>query len=332
MEKVLTISIAAYNVEKFIKETIESLIMPEILDDLDIIVCDDGGKDKSLDIAKEYEARYPGSIRAIHKDNGGYGSVFNNNIKLARGKYFKLLDGDDWLDSQALIQIIKVLKNTDSDVIVSNYYKGKDSSSLRKVDVLGKKKAGTYNISEFNPDNPIGMWALIYKTEVLKDSKLILPKKMPYTDMLYSLIPFSVARTIELFPLYLYCYRIGLEGQSTSKLSMIKNTSKILDICKMTSIFAEKNKSNTNYNYLLYRASGYHAFGIRTILLGRINKENRKMLMEYEREIQTLAPSVYNKAIQRGKIGKIICAFRTTHYYAYWILLLFWPDGIPNWQ
>ena len=94
MKKTLTISIAAYNVQKYIRQTLEFLIIPKIIDDLEIFVIDDGGQDETLSIAKEYADQYPDSIFPIHKENGRYGTVFNCAIQRASGKYFKLLDGN----------------------------------------------------------------------------------------------------------------------------------------------------------------------------------------------------------------------------------------------
>ncbi len=106
MEKLLTISIAAYNVEGYIRNTLDSLIVPEILDKLEVFIVDDGGNDNTLQIAREYESKYPETFHAVHKENGGYGSTVNYSIAHATGKYFKLLDGDDWYLSRNLKRLI----------------------------------------------------------------------------------------------------------------------------------------------------------------------------------------------------------------------------------
>ena len=106
MGKILTISVAAYNVENYIRDTLESLVIPELLDDLEIFIIDDGGTDKTLAIAKEYELKYPNTFHAIHKSNGGYGTTVNWSIKNATGKYIKLVDGDDWIDANGLKALV----------------------------------------------------------------------------------------------------------------------------------------------------------------------------------------------------------------------------------
>ena len=100
IKKILTISIAAYNVERFISNTLDSLVSLsgeslEMLKRLEIIVVNDGSKDNTENIVKKYVDKYPFAVNLITKENGGYGSTINVAAKAANGKYFKLLDGDD---------------------------------------------------------------------------------------------------------------------------------------------------------------------------------------------------------------------------------------------
>ena len=95
MEKILSVSIASYNVEKFIRKALDSCCIPEIMDRLEVLVVNDGSTDGTLQIAREYEKQYPQTFRVIDKKNGGYGSTVNASIKAATGRYFRLLDGDD---------------------------------------------------------------------------------------------------------------------------------------------------------------------------------------------------------------------------------------------
>ena len=122
-EKVVTISIAAYNMENYIRKTLDSLLDERIIDDLEVLIVDDGGTDGTLAIAKEYAAKYPDSIFPIHKENGGYGSVLNYTVPRAMGKYFRILDGDDWLKTENLYDWVQLLKTLDVDLFFSPYEK-----------------------------------------------------------------------------------------------------------------------------------------------------------------------------------------------------------------
>ena len=123
MGKLLTLSIAAYNAEKYIRNALNSLVDESILDALEVFVIDDGGIDSTLDIAREYERNYPHTFHAVHKENGGFGSTVNYSIANATGKYFKLLDADDWYETEGVVSLVQFLGETDDDLIVIPYYR-----------------------------------------------------------------------------------------------------------------------------------------------------------------------------------------------------------------
>ena len=134
MNKTITVSIAAYNVEKFMDEALSSLTCPEILDDIEIIIVNDGSKDSTADIAKRYVEKYPDSFFLIDKNNGGYGSTINASIAEASGKYFRLLDGDDWLDKEEFTKYVKALKEVDTDLVITDFVKRIQTNKEEKTD------------------------------------------------------------------------------------------------------------------------------------------------------------------------------------------------------
>ena len=75
MNKILTVSVASYNVEAYIGENLDSILSCEAKDDIEIFVVDDGGKDGTIEIARKYEEQYPDIVHVIHKENGGAGSA-----------------------------------------------------------------------------------------------------------------------------------------------------------------------------------------------------------------------------------------------------------------
>ncbi len=109
-KKILSVSIASYNVEKFLDQTLESCLVPEIMDRLEVIIVNDGSKDGTADVAKKYTEKWPDTFILVDKENGGYGSTVNVGIKTATGKYFRLLDGDDWFDKDGLREFIGILE------------------------------------------------------------------------------------------------------------------------------------------------------------------------------------------------------------------------------
>ena len=119
MDKILTLSIAAYNVEKYLDQTLSSLNDERFLDDIEVLVIDDGSKDGTKDIALKYQNIVPDTFKYIKKENGGHGSTINKGIELATGKYFRVIDGDDWVDTERFATFIERLKNTDADLVLT---------------------------------------------------------------------------------------------------------------------------------------------------------------------------------------------------------------------
>ena len=97
--KLLTIAIPCYNSQDYMRKCVDSLLIGG--DDVEILIINDGSRDRTAEIANEYEKNYPGIIRAIHKENGGHGSAVNAGMREARGLYFKVVDSDDWVNEMA---------------------------------------------------------------------------------------------------------------------------------------------------------------------------------------------------------------------------------------
>lgn len=209
--KILTISIAAYNVEKYIRNTLESLIVPEIFKDIEVLVINDGSTDSTSLIAEEYMKKYSDVFILVNKENAGYGSTINASIKVARGKYFKQLDGDDWFDTENLIDFVEFLKVCDADCIYSPYWEIYEQNGKKQL--ISAKKPVENRIGV----NDIGMWALAFKTKIFVENRIEITEKCFYTDTEYNLKPLFYVSTIKYYNKPIYCYRLGVLGQSVSK-------------------------------------------------------------------------------------------------------------------
>ena len=118
MNKILSIIIPTYNMEKYLRKCLDSLIVSnENMELLEVLVVNDGSKDTSLQIAQEYDIKYPQTFRVIDKENGNYGSCVNRGLKEAVGKYVKVLDADDYFDTFEFEKAIDFLKQNDYDLV-----------------------------------------------------------------------------------------------------------------------------------------------------------------------------------------------------------------------
>lgn len=320
MEKVLTVSIAAYNVEKYISQSLDSLLIPEVIDKIEVFVIDDGGNDNTLSIAEKYAEKYPDTVIPVHKENGGYGSTVTWSVEHANGRYFKLLDGDDWFTTKNLPMLIRRMENSDADAFVTNTAQviEKEGSHdmydfIRPLD--GKKMF--INEAENNP--VVAMWAYAFKTAIVKESFRPLPLHTLYTDQLFVMYSLSGVKTIEYFGEVIYNWRIGRNEQSNSVNSIRKHYQEIIDVSDMINTFFTKFKTigNTrNQKYMLKRAAAYYSNSIAMLLKLEKNNDNKKLIIDWEKKTKEIFPDIYEASFAARKLSLL----RKSNYLAYKVI------------
>ncbi len=236
MNKLLSLIVPTYNMEKYLNKCLTS-VTQNVPNSLEVLVVNDGSKDNSLSIAKEYEHNYPEIVKVIDKENGNYGSCFNRGLEESTGKYVRLLDADDSLVTDSLCKILDILEYIDDDVVVAGYNRVNEQGKVSLVVKNTYFESGrTYNVDdvllEKSPDRGFfyTMHNVIYKTSVLKENKLTLQEGISYTDTEYCFYPWSYVQTIRFVDLVLYNYLVGRNGQTISDSSYVKNKGHLLKI------------------------------------------------------------------------------------------------------
>lgn len=224
--KLLTIVVPMYNVELYIQKCLDSFVIPEAMDELEVLVINDATPDGSRALAATYEAKYPGTFRIIDKENGGHGSTVNRGIEEASGRYFKVVDGDDWVDHDGFLHLMEHLRTTDSDMVLSNYHwvdhsTGKKSLEVEKI-CPAMEDYIEYPFPKVADHIFMKMHAVTYKTELLRNQPERLDEHCFYVDAEYMLFPLPYIRTVSQIPDAVYQYRIGLPGQSMNLENMKK--------------------------------------------------------------------------------------------------------------
>jgi len=200
-------------------------------DDVEILIVDDGSKDRTAEIADEYERKYPGVVRAIHQENGGHGEAVNAGIRNATGLFFKVVDSDDWVDYEAYMKILKKLRelaggDTVLDMFIANYVYGKRGcTALKKImrySSLPQDKIFTWNeAGRFHKGQYILMHSVIYRTQLLRECGLELPKHTFYVDNIYVYKPLPSVKHMYYMDVDFYRYFIGRDDQSVNEKVMI---------------------------------------------------------------------------------------------------------------
>lgn len=238
----LTVLIPAYNVSSYIEHTIFSLLNNKYSNLLEILIINDGSKDDTFKLAKKWEKITKGKnrsiVRVIDKENGGHGSVLNIGIKEAKGKYFRILDGDDTFDFYNFEIFVEKLMKTNVDLVltelVNDYeitnttYRNKFYSML-KEDIVYHFEDLCYEGYGFDEWAPV-LSTATYKTEKLRIDEIKLTEKMPYDDMEFNLLALRYVDTVQYYGLYVYNYLLGRPGQSVSDSALKRNCDKHMAI------------------------------------------------------------------------------------------------------
>lgn len=234
-DPILTVVIPSYNVEPFLRNCVFSLINQSNAHKLEVLIVNDGSKDRTAAIAKELEelseTKNGPIVRLIDKENGGHGSTINAGITEARGKYFRLLDGDDYFITKNFEAFIDILERENSDIVLTdlvedyaisatkifkNYYGSIQPAQTNDLDIMNF--AG-YGFGEWGPL----LSTTTCKTQLLKDAHFTIDEHCFYVDMEYNFMIYSMAKNVTYYPLTIYNYYLGRIGQSMSKESMMKN-------------------------------------------------------------------------------------------------------------
>ena len=251
--KTLSILIPVYNTEKYIKRCLDSIILEDIIEDIEIILVNDGSKDNSLQILNEYKVKYPESIIVIDKENAGHGSTINAGLKMATGKFFRVIDSDDWVNSKDFTEFVKKLKKEDADLLITNYKKefifdgSSESIKWKKL-----KENITYKFDEIDLDlldkEYFVMANSTYKTEVLRNAELNLLENTFYVDMQYNVVPIACVKTFKYINLDIYRYFIGRADQSMNLQNFVKNRSNHEKVMKFLIEYYNKNLEKFSKN------------------------------------------------------------------------------------
>lgn len=238
--KLLTFAIPCYNSQDYMEHCIESILPGG--EDIEILIVDDGSKDRTAEIADDYAKRYPSIIRAIHQENGGHGEAVNTGIRNASGLYFKVVDSDDWVDAEAYKKVLQTLREltgskTTLDMLLSNYVYEKEGAKNKKVmrqTGFPKDRLFTWSdVRHFYKGHYILMHSVIYRTKLLRECGLELPKHTFYVDNIYVYKPLPYVRTMYYLDVDFYRYYIGREDQSVNEKVMISRIDQQIRVNKI---------------------------------------------------------------------------------------------------
>ncbi|MEE1078332.1 MAG: glycosyltransferase family A protein [Agathobacter sp.] len=238
--KLLTFAIPCYNSEAYMEKCIDSILPGG--EDVEILIIDDGSKDRTAEIADAYEKKYPTICRAIHQENGGHGEAVNAGIRNATGLYFKVVDSDDWVDPDAYKKILEKLRefagsDINLDMLLANYVYEKEGAKhkkiMRQTGFPIDKVFNWSDIRHFHKGHYILMHSVIYRTKLLHECGLELPKHTFYVDNIYVYKPLPAVKTMYYMDVDFYRYFIGRDDQSVNEKVMISRIDQQIKVNKI---------------------------------------------------------------------------------------------------
>jgi glycosyltransferase involved in cell wall biosynthesis len=243
--KTISFIVPCYNSAAYMDTCITSVLAcDDGSHDIEIIIVDDGSTaDDTLAKAQEWQAKHPEVIRAIHQENAGHGGAVNTGLANAQGLYFKVVDSDDWLDDAAMHDVMDYLRvqrsrKKPTDLVVANYVYDKVLEGTRKsIGYHHVFPVGTEftwdETGHFKQSQNLLMHAVIYRTEVLRESGIHLPEHTFYVDNIFVYVPLPYVKTLYYLDVDMYHYFIGREDQSVNEEVMYSRRDQQLRITRV---------------------------------------------------------------------------------------------------
>lgn len=329
MGKILTIVVPTYNAEKYLRDNLESFEIPELMQDIEVLIINDGSTDHSVDIAREYEARYPDAYRVITKENGGHGSGINCGVAHARGTYFKVVDADDWVGKDAFVSLVKTLKATDADVVYSGFLWTYDHGEADKaafqtkaeieIPFEGVAYQKIYPFDEIADKLYMKMHSMTIKTEILRAHQIQIDEHCYYVDTEYITYPIPYVNTICFVDAFVYYYRLGREGQSVGMDKMQKNEQNYDKVLASLLHFYQQLGqeipcTQARKQYIARIIARVIAGKFKIMLSFPPSAEKKQQMKRYDKHLKEQYRDIYD-----SNINKAVLLLRKTQYHTYYL-------------
>lgn len=239
--KLLSVVVPCYNSEAYMRKCVDSLLAGG--EEVEILIVNDGSVDATGEIAEEYAQKYPKIVKAIHQENGGHGEAVNTGLRNATGLFFKVVDSDDWVSEAPYKKILSVLEDmirsgTRLDMMISNFVYDKQGTKRKKVmkytTALPENQIFTWkDVKRFHKGQYILMHSVIYRTQILLECGLQLPKHTFYVDNIFVFQPLPYVKTMYYLNVNFYRYFIGREDQSVNEEVMIRRIDQQIKVNKI---------------------------------------------------------------------------------------------------
>lgn len=238
-EKILSIIVPSYNMEKYLPKCLGSLVVePHLMDRLEVLVVNDGSKDRTSEIAHEFAAKWSKTFKVIDKENGNYGSCINAALPIVSGEYVKVLDADDHVDTMVFAQwfqsfVSDIDGKTDiPDMVITDYRQVDPDGKIVSESPLALPVGRIFEADEMPNGRTqlIGIHSLCYRTSILRNMGYQQTEGCSYTDTEWFTLPVSRVVKVRYYPVCVTCYLIGRDGQTMDADTYIRRFGTVLEL------------------------------------------------------------------------------------------------------
>lgn len=317
----ISVIVPVYNVEKYLKQCLDSIVN-QTYKNLEIIIVNDGTKDNSMEIVEEYLS--DSRVKVINKENGGLSSARNRGIEEATGEYISFVDSDDYIDLNLYNTIIREMIENE-EIIVFNYSRYKEKIGHLKKNILDLEKIRKIPRELLFRNINGECWNKIYKTKFIKENNFKFPEGLIYEDIFWEIDTIHTVKKISFIDFNGYIYRSDRDGSIVNTIKLEKAKNSCENIIEKIKYFLKKHETNLQeiqkYRLILFRVY------IQVIMNERIEfKEIEKELDKIESFLQNKQEFlILKKDIQRILKGK---SLRNINFKK----LLFWRKRIYNYN
>ncbi len=314
MAPILSVAVACYNVEKYIDKCLTSFSDERFNDKIQVIVVNDGSFDNTLKIANEYASRFPRVFTVVDKENGGHGSAVNAAIDRAEGKYFRIVDGDDWVNTENMVSLLSVMEKTDADIVVDN----KREVNMETGDTeyfpmpSGVEENVLYKFEDICNDNSVTPNIMIHtmsiKTEILKNNGIHLLEGIFYVDIEFIIKSTVLAKTIIFEDLEIYQYLVGNVNQSVNFRNYVKRYDHHLKVTNELIRFATEFECNEAIRTYLDRRI---CLLINThmniaLIYNEERKQGKKQALDFRKSLKSINVKYYSFTQKRFHLTYVL--------------------------
>lgn len=294
MDKILSVVIPTYNMEEYLKGCLDSFILPvqSLMSSLEVLVVIDGATDKSSSIAHQYQDRYPETFRVIDKENGNYGSCINRGLKVATGKYIRILDADDSYNTENFARFLQILSSIDADLILSDYNLVDNNGNILERRSFDLETMITTDIVKvLKPVSELEMHTITYRRQILLDINYHQTEGISYTDTEWAFIPLMAVNTVCYVNLQIYNYLVGRPGQTMDISVLRKSMPQMMTVYKRLMQIYNSSHLDAHKNSILFdhRIDGFveRTYG-QTLYNKVLDKDELKRLDEMVKKYKPL--------------------------------------------